>query len=503
MRVKTSAHLTSKLPHGVETVQKTKPAGSRPRGQLLKLPYIILENHISKTEALHLLGRVVGDVRRPLEHYVPSRTSTFTSPHTLHATGTTASDLSGTTLSGTTLNAGYAMTAQDTYPDSDPALFVLPNLPLSVAESTSATLSETSNYSSKTQSLLSALLGVSFSLKRTVSKTFTLNAKVLRVLSLNQHSEVFSRLMGLYGEEVKVALKKAGGTMFFVVGVKLSTDATVETREEGQKSTAGNVILNASQVTGLGTQGTAGIELGQVLTGHSVQKTLNSTTMEDIKGERAFAMEYCCVQLRRRLEFVPDSRHPRRLEDTVSFPETYSYPSGEGLNRAESPPMEDQPPSTSTYKRRRRLPQRVLPFDSPEELGSSEVVSESEPEGRHIPCYRRDSPPIALDCSEIVPEVVSEVVRHHHPSQHHRAPSHTVEPTIDDRTSSNDLEEPSDSNFSPLCDLADVTDASDDWETEGDEESIDSDCNFPGEGYDEFEVVLDDKLYIESFDCLG
>ena len=486
-------------------MQKTKPAGSRPRGQLARLPYIILENHISKTEALHLLGRVVGDVRRPLEHYVPSQTSTFTSPHTLHATGTTASDLSGTTLSGTTLNAGYAMTAQDTYPDSDPALFVLPNLPLSVAESTSATLSETSNYSSKTQSLLSALLGVSFSLKRTVSKTFTLKAKVLRVLSLNQHSEVFSKLMGLYGEEVKVALKKAGGTMFFVVGVKLSTDATVETCEEGQKSTAGNVILNASQITGLGTQGTAGIELGQVLTGHSVQKTLNSTTIEDIKGERAFAMEYCCVQLRRKLEFVPDSHHPRRQEDTVSFPGAYPYPSGEGLNRAESPPTEDQPPSTIAYKRRRRLPQRVLPSDSPEELGGSEVVSESEPEGRHIPCYRRDSPPIddtaspddpeELGSSEIVPEVVSEVVRHHHPPQHHRAPSHTVEPTIDDRTSSNDPEE--------LCDLADVTDVSDDWETEGDEESIDSDFNFPGEDYDEFEVVLDNKLYIESFDCLG
>ena len=70
MKFQTSAHLDSKVPYGVG-------AGvSRSRGQPASLPYIILDNHISETEGLHLLGRIVRNVRRPLECYVPSGTST-------------------------------------------------------------------------------------------------------------------------------------------------------------------------------------------------------------------------------------------------------------------------------------------------------------------------------------------------------------------------------------------------------------------------------------------
>ena len=305
MKVTTSAHLTSKLPHGVElfspNISKSLVSGSG--RQLAKLPYIILDNHISKLEALHLLGRVVYNVRRPLDCFVPSRPSMGASPHSLRVCNTTQSSTSGSS----TPNPVFAITAQDLYPDYDPALFVLPNLPLSVSESTSATLSARCNYTSRTQSLLSSLLGLSFSLQKAASKTFMLNAKVLRVLSLNRHSEVFSKLMGLYGKEIKAALKKAG-TMYFVVGVKISTDATMETREEDQRSVAGKVILNATQLAGLGTQATSGIELGQVLHGRDVQKELESATTEDVIGERAFAVEYCCVQLRRKLEFASSKR---------------------------------------------------------------------------------------------------------------------------------------------------------------------------------------------------
>ena len=298
MKVTTSAHLTSKLPHGVESfspnISKSLVSGSG--RQLAGLPYIILDNHISKQEALHLLGRVVCNVRRPLQSYVPSKPSMHASP--------TESSTSGSS----TPNPAFANTAQDLYPDYDPALFVLPDLPLSVAKSTSVTLSAKNKYTSRTQSLLSSLLGFSFSLRKAASKKFMLNAKVLRVLSLNRHSEVFSKLMGLYEKEIKAALKEAGGKMYFVVGVKISTDATIETREEDQRLVAGKVMLNATQLTGLGTQATSGIELGQVLHGRDVQKELESATTEDIMGERAFAMEYCCIQLRRKLEFASSKR---------------------------------------------------------------------------------------------------------------------------------------------------------------------------------------------------
>ena len=279
--------------------------------KLSKLPYVILDNHISKTEALHLLGRVVCNIHRPLEFYAPLGTSAC---HAAHVPGTT------TESSASGSNPAFTTTAQDTYPDFDPALFVLPNLPLSVSESTSATLSERRNYSSQTQSLFSSLFGLSFSLQRTASKTFMINARVLRVLSLNQHSEVFTRLVGLYGQGIQEALKKAGGLMYFVVGIKLSTDATIETREEEEKSVTGKLRVNATQATGLGTRGTAGAELGQVLSGRNVQKELKSVIKENIKGERAFAIEYYCVKLRQKAKLKIKSAHETNLLEPSTVP---------------------------------------------------------------------------------------------------------------------------------------------------------------------------------------
>ena len=190
--------------------------------------------------------------------------------------------------------------AQDFFLQYDPALFVLPNLPLSVSESNSVVLSERGNYSSQTWSQLTSLLGLSFSQKRKAIRKFTLTARILRVVSLNQHSEVFSELMHLYQEDIKAALKEAGGTMYFVIGIKFATDATVKKHGEDQRLVDSNVMVNAAQVTELGTAGSAGVGLGQVLGGRNVQKELESSWTGDIKGERAFAMQYRCVELQRR-----------------------------------------------------------------------------------------------------------------------------------------------------------------------------------------------------------
>ena len=212
----------------------------------------------------------------PLECYVPSGTPAL---HTLNVVRTTESNAKDSAHESKSL-----ATAQDFFHEYDPTLFVLPNLPLSVSESTSVTLSERGNYSSRTWSQLTSLLGLSFSRKRNSSEKFTLNARVLQVLSLNQHSEVFSELMHLYRKEIKAALKNTGGTMYFVIGVKIATDATVKRHREDQGLVAGDVMVNAAQVTGLGTAGTAGVGLGQVLGGRDVQKELDSTLTGDIKG---------------------------------------------------------------------------------------------------------------------------------------------------------------------------------------------------------------------------
>ena len=213
MRIKTSAHLTSKVPHRPEATQRSKSIFFRFGRKLPKLPYTILDNHISKMEALHLLGRIVYNVRRPLECYVPPAALMCAPSHTLPVCST-----SGPSTSGSTPNPAFTITAQAAYPEYDPELFVLSNLPLSVSESTSTTLFERTNYSSQTQSALRSLLGLSFSLKRTNSKSFTLNTKLLRVLSLNQHPEVFSRLVGIYGKRLRLLSRGLGEQCILLPG---------------------------------------------------------------------------------------------------------------------------------------------------------------------------------------------------------------------------------------------------------------------------------------------
>ena len=79
--------------------------------------------------------------------------------------------------------------------------------------------------------------------------------------------------------------------MYFVVGVKLATDATVKKCRADQRLVAGQAEVNAP--------GPAAVGPVQVIGGRSVQKESESCTTENIKGERAFAMEYRCVKLRR------------------------------------------------------------------------------------------------------------------------------------------------------------------------------------------------------------
>ena len=119
MRIETSAHLASTRPGWVESTKKSKPGVPKPKRRAA-LPYIILDYHISKTEALHLLGRIVYNVKRPLELYVPSGASMCAS-HTRHA--------GKSIISGSSHNLETLVTAQDAHPHLDPALFVLPNLP--------------------------------------------------------------------------------------------------------------------------------------------------------------------------------------------------------------------------------------------------------------------------------------------------------------------------------------------------------------------------------------
>ena len=386
------------------------------------------------------------------------------------------------------------------------------------------TLSERDNYSSQTQSLLSSLLGVSFSMRRTASKAFTLNANIVRILSLNQHSDVFSRLVRLYGKEIRGALKITGGTMYFVVGVKLATDATVETRREGKRSVAGKVEVNATQVTGLGTQGTSGIELGQVLGGRNVQNEFEGTTTEEIKGERAFAVGYYSVQLRREVGFrrvrpcsLRDPASPPR-EDTLSLT---NLPRPRAcLRRGPSLQEEDQSPLTSRHHSRRyRNFGRGISRRrscSPETDGTS---SEARYRPPALPQMENQPPPTTphrYECSHSprydnfgcrIPNRRSRSPETYGASSEacYRFPA--LPQREDQQPPLNNHYECSDSHH-PLT----YSTPSETWPLREEfrgpasaprEEIGGSRFFFHGEDFNMFEVVLGDELYIETFDCLG
>ncbi|KAF8445115.1 hypothetical protein BGX38DRAFT_1143600 [Terfezia claveryi] len=284
------------------------PTTTIPTSIGLKPSYLILDEVISCLDAIRILGRLVSNVKCPLAEYSPvqaipgawipglDESSTKPSEDALKSSGSSGA-FSNRTLTYSEVAGDNVDFAQEL--EKHQSILVFSNLPFTISSSTTATITHSSQYSKKTSSLLTAMLGISISSSVNLATTYRLDSSLIRTLSLTQQDLVWAALLrhDEYKRDVMTAVRRNGGKMFLVIGVKVARDADVQ-----KNVTRGRVVNGKLQVdvaTGVGVQGLAsvGVNIG-VLGSHAQGVFDEGSRKERLSGDRAFAMEYREVRLR-------------------------------------------------------------------------------------------------------------------------------------------------------------------------------------------------------------
>jgi len=153
------------------TTSVPTPAGLKPS-------YLILDEDIPFPDAFRLLGRLVANIKCPLEEYTPSQVILGAKIPGLDQTPTVVSSnddsLKRQSSSASEANTTPSSPSGSSGVDRDDTNFarelekykttlVFSNLPFTTSSSTTATITHRSQYSTKTNSLLTAMLGISIS----------------------------------------------------------------------------------------------------------------------------------------------------------------------------------------------------------------------------------------------------------------------------------------------------------------------------------------------------
>ena len=290
----------------------------------LKGSYLILDEAIPFRDAFRILGRFVANVRCPLQEYIPSQvipgaeipgmdnTSTMLASNydALTRQSTSASDVSiASSSSSDSSGASSSRTLIDNEVSEDEAGFarelekykttlVFSNLPFTISSSTTATVTQKSQCTTRINSFLTALLKISFSSSTTTTTTYRLDTDLIHTLSLTQHYLVLAALLkGGYKKDVMTAVQRNGGKMFLVVGVKIARNAEVQKEVSRGRVLSGGVRVDPGSGVGLGEVASMGVRGGMTseVVGEGGRK-------ERLLGARAFAIEYREVKLKLKLE---------------------------------------------------------------------------------------------------------------------------------------------------------------------------------------------------------
>ena len=192
---------------------------------------------------------------------------------------------------------------------------VFSNLPFTTSSSTTAKITHKSQYSTRTSSLITAMLGISISSSTTATTTYHLESALIQTLRLTQHNLVWMALLGheQYKKEIMTAVRRNGGKMFLVVGVKVARDAEVQKDVSRGKIVSGKLQVDAR--SGVGVQGFPRVHVERIAGGQGEEGVgmgvVGSRTngvvdeggrRERLLGDRAFAVEYREVRLKIKLE---------------------------------------------------------------------------------------------------------------------------------------------------------------------------------------------------------
>ena len=302
------------------------PAGPKPS-------YLILNEAISFLDSFRILGRLVANVKCPLEEYTPAQvlpdakipgveeTSVFRSNEDSpkrqstfapEASASSSPGSSGPSSNKTSCNGGVAKGDADFARELEnyKATLVFSNLPFTISSSATARITHRSRYSKNTSSLLTALLGISISSSTTSTTTYRLDSALVRTLSLSQHHLVWAALLGHdeYKQDIMAAVRRNGGKMFLVIGVKVARDAEVQKKNSREKAVDGRVRVDVGG--GVGVRGLGKVAVGKDGVGASMgvgggqarEVVDEGGRKERLLGDRAFAIEYREVRLKLKLE---------------------------------------------------------------------------------------------------------------------------------------------------------------------------------------------------------
>ena len=287
----------------------------------LKPSYLILDEDIPFSDAFSILGRLVANVKCPLQEYTPSQVihgakipGIDEPPTVLKPKGATATKSSGKT----TFHDGRGVSGDEAANfarglEEYTSTLVFSNLPFTTSSSTTATITHKSQYSTRTSSLITAMLGISISSSKTATTTYRLESALIRTLCLTQHNLVWTALLGheQYKQEIMTAVRRNHGKMFFVVGLKVARDAEVQKEISRSKAVSGKLQVDVG--SGVGVQGSprveriAGRQGGEMINMGVVGSRTNEVVgeggrKERLLGDRAFAVEYREVKLKIKLE---------------------------------------------------------------------------------------------------------------------------------------------------------------------------------------------------------
>ncbi|RPB18722.1 hypothetical protein L211DRAFT_853850 [Terfezia boudieri ATCC MYA-4762] len=330
----------------------------------LKPSYVILDEAIPLVDAYRILGRLVANVKCPLQEYTPSQVIPGTKVPNLDETFTmlasngdvltrqSTSASAASITSNSSSRSSVASSDRTLVDDDDDGItegeakfvrelekykttLIFSNLPLTISSSTTATVTHRSQYSTKTNSFLTAMLGISISSSKSSTTTYRLDSALIRTLSLTQHNLVWAALLhGQYKKEVMTAVRRNGGKMFLVIGLKVARDAEMQKEVSRGKALSGGVRVDLGG--GVGVQGLGKVAVGKDGEGASIgvgggqtrEVVDEGSRKERLLGDRAFAVEYREVRLKLKLEMGKsrgreDKREREKKERNMMSREQY------------------------------------------------------------------------------------------------------------------------------------------------------------------------------------
>ena len=209
--------------------------------------FVVLDQDVSVAEGKKLLGRIVTDVRRPLDSYEPLE-------------------------SPMPLISKYLR---------DPRT------------ETSARIAATAIRQGGARVALFGLLGLGLEAEKERDEFFELHSKTIRTFGVRSHERLFEELMDLHGDAIEALSRheRAKNGLYMLIAFKVAEDAMIVQNNCASVASKVHVDGGVAVASVIGVNAIGNGAFGTVST--TVTQSFKSNAESVFEGERVFAMEYC------------------------------------------------------------------------------------------------------------------------------------------------------------------------------------------------------------------